>query len=156
MVLCNEIGGTPMLQARINELNSGIINIMGDTVYTLGFFNAHLLHSYETKGMKNWYSIGRYKYEDIEFHSIKSEAVFVLQENGREVARYQFLPILRDKAIYINDKRKKASLTFEIRKSAYSSHYNFKTETQSLLLFESTAEIKKHMFQTYGYALGID
>ena len=144
-----------MLQARINELNSGIINVVGDAVHTLGFMNADRLHSYETMGLKNWYSVGRYQYENIDFHSTKSEAVFVLQENGQEVARYQFLPILRDTVSYINVKRKKATLTFEIRKNTYSSHYNFKTETQSLL-FGSIAEIKKHMFQTYGYTLSID
>ena len=96
--------------------------------------------------MKNWYSMGRYKYENIEFHSIKSGAVFVLQENGKEVARYQFLPILRDTASYINEKRKKTTFTFEIRKDTYSTHYNFKAEKQSLL-FGSITEIKKHIFK---------
>ncbi|QUW22479.1 hypothetical protein JSQ81_02510 [Sporosarcina sp. Marseille-Q4063] len=144
-----------MLQARINELNSGIINIVGDTVMTLGFLNADRLYSYETNGIKNWYSMGRYKYENIEFHSIKSGAIFVLQENGQEIARYQFLPILRDTASYLNEKRKKTTLAFEIRKDTYSTHYNFKTEKQSLL-FGSIVEITKHMIQTYDYTLNID
>lgn len=144
-----------MIQARINELNSGIINVVGDIVRTLGFMNADRLHSYESKGMKNWYSIGLYKNEDFEFHSIKSGALFVLQDNGQEVARYQFLTKLSDKASYINDKQKKVTLTFEIRKSTYSPHYNFRTEKYSLL-FENIVEIKKYMFQTYSYALIID
>ena len=47
-----------MLQDRINEMDSAIVNFVGDWVYTLGFYNTDRLNSYLEEGKRNWSSTG--------------------------------------------------------------------------------------------------
>ena len=144
-----------MLQAWVNELNSGIIIVKGEYVYILGFFNTDRLHFYETIGKDNSCSKSRYKYKKIEFHDIKSGATIVLEEDGKEMGRYQFLSILRDTLNYVDENDEARAMTFEIRKSTYSSHYNFRAKSQSLL-FEDILAVSSFLLETYNYKLDIE
>ncbi len=80
--------GIVILQDRINELESVIVNIVGDWVYTLGFYNTERLKSYLEKGERNWSSTGRYPLEELAFYNIKTNATFSLKQDGREVVRF--------------------------------------------------------------------
>ena len=144
-----------MLQTWVNELNSGIINVKGKYVYILGFFNTDRLHFYETSGKDNSCSKSRYKYEEIEFHDIKSGATIVLEEDGKEMGRYQFLSILRDTLNYVDENDEARTMTFEIRKSTHSSHYNFRAKSQALL-FEDILAVSNYLLETYNYKLDIE
>ncbi|PIC56569.1 hypothetical protein CSV80_12460 [Sporosarcina sp. P12(2017)] len=144
-----------MLQTRINDLNSGIVNITGNKVRLTGFHNSNRLQAYETKKLDNWSSKGLYDVEEIVFNNLKSEALIVVQNNGREFARYQFEIILRDTVEGTNDKMKKTISAFEIRKSRYTSHYNFRMK-DTRLLFNTLHEITEYMMQTFNYQLNIE
>lgn len=112
-----------MLQNRINELNSGILNIKEGHVHITGFMSEKMLDSYLTKGARNWSSIGLYDEEEIEFHNIKDNAMFIVKKDGKEIGKYQYKPIHK-RTIEFKKDGKKVSRTVAIRKSVYSDHYH--------------------------------
>ena len=101
------------------------------------------------------FSKSRYKYKKIEFHDIKSGATIVLEEDGKEMGRYQFLSILRDTLNYVDENDEARTMMFEIRKDTYSSHYNFRAKSQSLL-FENILAVSNYLLETYNYKLDIE
>lgn len=144
-----------MLQTRINELDSAIINVVGDLVYTLGFYNTKMLNSYLTMALKNWSSMGRYPYEELVFHNIKTNATFILQENGIEVARYQYFNVKSGVIEYSSERNKsgKATSVYEIRKEQYSSKWNLRLMNESYE-FHEWEEMRSYLLATYNYDIG--
>ncbi|MGJ7922202.1 hypothetical protein [Neobacillus sp. LXY-4] len=139
-----------MLQNRINELKSGIVNIVDDKVQVWGFTREEMLLSHLEKEIGNWYSQGLYDFQSLEFHNIQDNALFIVRENGEEINRYQYKPVLRDLVKFKDEKGNNASLTFKIRKSTYSDHYHFLTEHTSLL-FENKSELDQYLLDKYNY-----
>lgn len=144
-----------MLQDRINELDSAIVNIVGGWVYTIGFYNAERLNSYLEEGKKNWSSTGRYLLEELTFHNIKTNATIILQQDGGEVARYQYINVENGTLVYDNEQNKsgKATAIYEIRKEVYSSTWNLMFADKSLV-FETWEDMKKYVLTTYKYDIG--
>lgn len=114
-----------MLQDRVNELGSGILDIKNNRVYITGFMSEKMLQLYLTKEAKNWSSQGLYDNEDLEFHNITDDALIIVQENGKEVNRHQYKREAKETFEFKNHEGKKVSRTVIIRKSVYSNHYHF-------------------------------
>lgn len=144
-----------MLQTRINELDSAIVNIVGDLVYTRGFYNTKMLNSYLTKALKNWSSMGRYPYEELVFHSIKTNATIILQENGVEIDRYQYVHVKSGVMEYSKESNKsgKAAAVYEIRKEKYSSKWNLRLLNKSYV-FNEWEEMRSYLLKTYNSDIG--
>ncbi|CAM4388591.1 hypothetical protein BAMA_10620 [Bacillus manliponensis] len=114
-----------MLQDRVNELNSGILDIVGEKVRVTGFTREEILQSFLNTGIKAWSFIGLYDVQDLEFHNIKDDALIVVRKNGKELNRYQFKNVTKNTVQFKDVKGKNVSRTFIIRKSIYSDHYHF-------------------------------
>ncbi|WP_300383520.1 hypothetical protein [Clostridium sp.] len=144
-----------MLQDRINELDSAIVNVVGEWVYTIGFYSTERLHSYLEKGKKNWSSIGKYPLEELSFHDIKTNATVILQHDSEEVTRYQYVKIKNGVLSYENVQNKsgKATGVYEIRKEVYFSTWNIRFANNSLV-FETWEDMRNHVFTRYKYDIG--
>jgi len=138
-----------VLQDRLNELKSAILNIKGNKVYVMGFMSEDMLQLHLTKGSKNWSSMGLYDDEDIEFHNIKNHALFIVKKNGVEIDRYQYKPIFRDTIQFKDENGKILSITINIRKSQYSPHYHLSTTKESML-FCNKGVLDRHLLEKYG------
>ena len=140
-----------MLQNRINELNSAILDIENEKVYVTGFTREEMLQRYLKSGNECFSSKGLYDYCDLNFQDIKSDALFIVRKGGEEIGKYQYKPVLKDLVKFKenkNGKEKLVSLTFTIRKSVYSDHYHFLTENTSLL-FENKKELDKYLLEKF-------
>lgn len=144
-----------MLQDRINEMDSAIVNFVGDWVYTLGFYNTDRLNSYLEEGKRNWSSTGRYPFKEIEFHNIKTNATIMVQQDGKEITRYRYIKVKNGVLVYGNEQNKsgKATALYEIRKEVYSSTWNIRFADYSLV-FETWNDMQKHVLTTYKYGIG--
>lgn len=129
-----------MLQNRVNELNSGILEIEGHKVNVLGFTREEMVLAYLNEGLKCWSSHGLYELQDLDFHNIKSGALIVVHKDGQEIGRYQYKPVHQDTIKTRDDKGKPVSVTYKIRKSSYNNNYHFLTDKTSLL-FESKQKL---------------
>ncbi len=147
--------GIEMLQERINELDSAILNVVGNWVYTLGFYNTERLNSYLEKGKKNWSSTGRYPIEEFAFDNIKTNATIILQHDGGEVARYQYINVKNGVLVYDNVQNKSGKTTgvYEIRKEVYFSTWNLRFADNSLV-FESWRDMQNYVLTTFKYDIG--
>ena len=137
-----------MLQDRVNELKSGILDILEDKMYITGFTREEMLESHLAKGIENWSSKGLYDYQDLKFHNIKNNALLILRKDRKEIKRYQYKPIYRDTIQFKDTEGKMISITFTIRKSSYSDHYHFLAEKISLL-FNNKYELDVYLMEQY-------
>lgn len=144
-----------MLQDRINELDSAIVNVVGDLVNTVGFYNTDRLMSYLEEGKKNWSSIGRYPLEELVFHNIKTNATFILQHDGVEITRYKYIKVKNGSLMYENKQNKsgKATAVYEIRKEVYSSTWNLRFADKSQV-FQTWDNMRIQVLSEYKYDIG--
>ncbi|MGG0482449.1 hypothetical protein ABEY65_03535 [Priestia aryabhattai] len=137
-----------MLQLRVNELDSGILDLLGDRIYITGFTREEMLESHLTKGIENWSSKGLYDYQDLEFYNLKNNALLIVRKDKKEINRYQYKPVYRDTIQFKDEQGKMVSITFTIRKSSFSDHYHFLTEKTSLL-FNNKDELDVYLIEKY-------
>lgn len=137
-----------MLQDRINELNSGILDIEENKIYITGFMNEKMMQLHLNEDSNNWSSKGLYDNEKIDFYNIKDNAFFIVRENGTETNRYQYKSILKDTFQFKDENGKSFSLTINIRKSQYGSEYHLLTTKESLL-FDSKNDLDNHLLKKY-------
>ena len=144
-----------MLQERINELDSAIINIKGNLVYTIGFYNTNMLNLFLNEGKKNWSSTGRYDFEEITFHNIKTDATFILQKDDIEIAQYRYKVVKTGTLVYENEQNKsgKATSIYEIRKELYSTTWNLRIADSSLV-FETWEDMRNYILTEYQSDIG--
>jgi len=138
-----------VLQDRINELDSAILDIKGNKVNITGFMSEEMLQLHLTEGSKNWSSMGLYDDEDLEFHNIKNNALFIVNKNGAKARRYQYKPVYREMLQFKDEDGKSLSLTINIRKSQYSALYHLSTTKESLL-FSCKDDLDSHLLEKYG------
>jgi DNA polymerase III subunit epsilon len=146
-----------MLQERINELKSAILEIEGDKVYVTGFTREEMLQRHLDNGSQCFSSKGIYNYQDLHFYNIQNHALIIVMKDGKELGRYQYKPVIKDTIRFkeFNDGEEKVlSLTFTIRKSTYSDHYHFVTEKSSLL-FDNKDELNRYLLEKYGIHLNL-
>ncbi|MGJ9460465.1 hypothetical protein [Oceanobacillus sp. CF4.6] len=140
-----------MLQQRVNELNSAILNIVKDKVHITGFMREEMLLLHLNKGSKCWSSLGVYDYQELDFYNIKSDSLIIVQKDELEINRYQYKRIYKDTLQYKDAEGKVFSLTFTIRKSSYSKHYHLLTEKTSLL-FDNNYDIDRYLLDEFDVA----
>jgi hypothetical protein len=141
-----------MLQERINELKSAILEFEGDKVYVTGFTREEMLQRHLDNGSQCFSSKGIYFYQDLHFYNIQNHALIIVMKDAKELSRHQYKPVMKDTIQFKEFKdgeEKLLSLTFTIRKSTYSDHYHFVTEKSSLL-FENKDELDRFLLEKYG------
>lgn len=134
-----------LLQNRINELYSAIINFVDNKVYITGFYNAKMLECYLNTQKDNHQSKGIYDRENIDFSEVQNNALFVIQENGIEIKRIQYQQIFKDTLKSANSIQK---LVVIIRKDKYSNQYVL-TSDKSSILFENETELNQFLNDNY-------
>ncbi|WP_163582095.1 hypothetical protein [Gracilibacillus saliphilus] len=139
-----------MLQERVNQLKSAILEIDDKKVHVWGFLREDMLLLHLDKGLKCWSSQGLYEYQDLEFHNCKNNALFIIKKEGKEISRHQYKSVYKDTVKMKNEHGKTTSLTFTIRKSSYSAHYHFNSEKDSIL-FENKEKLDQYLLDKYSY-----
>ncbi len=119
---------TTILQERINELYSGIIEINDQHISLIGFYNSERLLSHLSDGKLNYSSMGLYDIQPIKYDSIKTNALFILRENGIEIKKYQFKNVLKQQFSF---KNKKGKVLVTIRKNIHGEEYSLLTEKKN-------------------------
>ncbi|KYG92334.1 hypothetical protein A0U40_05165 [[Bacillus] sp. KCTC 13219] len=142
---------TNLLQNRINELDSAILNFVGNKVHITGFYNAQRLESYLIEGKDNHKSKGLYNREYITFTSVKDNSLFVVQENGIEQYRVQYQRIFKET---LKLKTSNAQEMVSIHKDIYSNQFVHKTE-KTTTSFENRNELNNFLLDKYQTELTI-
>lgn len=117
-----------MVQNRINELSSAIIEYKDNSIFISGFYNADRLNSHLNKGVNNFSSKGIYPLQKFNFDTIQTNALFIVKKKGMPIEKYQYYLIYKGSHKTLK-KVHKTILT--IRKSVFSSHYSILTEENS-------------------------
>lgn len=140
-----------LLQERINELDSAIINAVGSKIHIIGFYNEERLMSHLTKGMDNWRSKGMYDKGDISFSDIKSNALFVLIQDEKVIEKHKFTVYKR---ATVQRKSEPGPIILTIRK------HEFTEQWQIIVLnivhnFSSKEEMEIHLINNYRFEFEI-
>lgn len=117
-----------MVQNRINELSSGIIEYKDNSIFITGFYNADCLNSHLNKGVNNFSSKGMYPVQEFNFNTIQTNALFIVKKKDASIEKHQYRLIYKGSHSSLN-KIHKTVLT--IRKSVFSSHYSILTDANS-------------------------
>lgn len=125
-----------MLQSRINELYSAIIDLKEKETHVTGFYNADRLTSHLESGISNFSSKGIYPKEPINFNNIQTNALFIVKKHNEVIEKHQFKLIYKQLSQPLDRPNK---IILSIRKDIFSNAYNVKTESNSDLVigFES-------------------
>lgn len=111
-----------VLQERIEELGSGILNYKDDKVYITGFYNSARLLDW-LNGFDCWQSKGIYDKRELNFSRIKDNALFIVREYDIEVKRFQYVPFFKG-SVQFNSADKTIKRIFTLRKCRFSGQYN--------------------------------
>lgn len=144
-----------LLQERVNEMESAILDILSDKIYITGFTREEMLERYLITGSQCFSSKELYSYQDLVFHNIQNNALVIVRKDGQELSRHQFKPIHKDTIQYknyIDGVAKIFSTTFTIRRSVYSNSYHFLTEKLSEL-FDCLEDLKLYLKENFGFDL---
>jgi len=148
-------GGMKMLlQERIEELNSGIINILNNKIEVTGFMSEERLLDYYERGYDCRFSVGLYPKEEFDIAYVKDNALFIIQENGKEIKRYKFIPIKKDTVNYKDIDGKTKSKIFTIRQCIYSNQYNYRDNEKSII-FATRSDLESYFINQYGVILNL-
>lgn len=138
------------LQERIEEMDSGIINVKSSLIELTGFTCPDRLHDYYVNKSNCWFSTVVSKIEDYNIACIKDNALFVILDNDIEIKSYQFIPVERKTIKYKSDTTKSliADKTYSIRKCSQTGLFNYK-DTERSLLFDTYDEVVDFIGETY-------
>lgn len=134
-----------LLQNRINELNSAIINFIEKKVHITGFYNAKMLLAHLNEGKDNHQSKGIYDKEEFDLFSTINNALFIIQENGIERKRIQFVQIYKE-TLKLNGSSKQEMVT--IRKDVFNEQYVLRTE-KSVFSFYDIYTLNSYIEEKY-------
>lgn len=137
--------GVYMFQKRLNELNSGIIDIRDDKIFVTGFYNADRLNSYLNLQIDNHSSKGVYPKIEFNFNNIKDDALFIVQENGVEKEKVQ-LKVISKQLMQPLGRNNKIIVT--LRQNPFNHKFNLIADSSSLI-FDSIEELKSHIQDYY-------
>jgi len=114
-----------LLQKRIEELGSAILNFTGNKVYIIGFYNSARLIDY-LHGTNCWQSKGFYDAEEIDCSRAQDDSLIIIMRDNKEIERYQYQPFLRGVVKYRNrdNNRKTTRRIFTLRKCIHTKQYN--------------------------------
>ncbi|MEV9639155.1 hypothetical protein ABZ756_00495 [Mammaliicoccus sciuri] len=134
-----------LLQNRINELNCAIINFTDKKVRVTGFYNEKMLNFHLEQNKNNYLSIGLYEYNDVTFSNIKSDALFLIQNNGLTVEKHKFVVLFRGAVQRLQNK---GLLVITIRKNKFADQWQVITENK-VFEFSMKEELEDHLQENY-------
>lgn len=134
-----------MFQERLNELNSGIIDIREDKIFVTGFYNADRLTSHLHKEIDNHSSKGVYPKSNFAFNNVRDGALFIVQENGIEKEKVQFNVISKELMQPLNRNNK---IIVTLRQNPNNNKLNLIADSNSLI-FNSVEELESHIHHFY-------
>lgn len=143
-----------MIQERIKELGSAILNIKNQEIHLTGFMSEERLFDYLVKNKDCRFSEGLYKKKDFDISYIRDNALFIILEDDIEICRYRFDVLKIDTVKYKGEDNKPKSKVFTIRHCKFSNKYNYKDIDKSLL-FNSKTDLLFYFFDTYGKSLDL-
>lgn len=157
-----------MLQERIEELGSAILDYKSNNIVNvIGFMSADRLYDYIERGLDCHFSKGIYKLEPLNLGKIKNDALFIINENGNEINRYQFVVLKKDIIKFKDTNKKIRTKTYIIRKCKYTNIYNLihretitvdgkKEIEEENKLFSNINELKKYFFESFAHKLDLE
>lgn len=134
-----------LLQARINELNSAILNFSNDKVYITGFYSPEMLLLHVNEGRDNHQSKGVYDRSNVNFWNVQNNALFIIQEDGIEKERIQYKRIFKDTLKPIDKKQK---IMVSIYENIFSSERVIRTEKRTLS-FPNSEKMLNYLNENY-------
>ncbi len=142
-----------LLQERIEELNSGIIDTYKNKIKLTGFLSEERLLDYYNKRLDCRFSVGIYAKENFDIAYVKDNALFIILKEGQEASRYKFTPIKRETINYkdVGDNKAKSKIV-TIRQCCYTNKYNYVDTTKSIL-FNTELELMNYCKNEYNYKL---
>lgn len=125
-----------MLEERLSELGSAIINYADrEFIELVGFYSPEML-LFENETLDNKLSYGKYPFEDINYAKIKDDFILVIKENNKEVIRYKFKTLEKMELTFKDKKENIKSKIFRIRICEFNNLYNYIDSDSSILLKE--------------------
>lgn len=144
-----------LLQESIQELGSGIIDILDNKIRLTGFMSSERLVDYYLYDHDCRFSVGVYPKEKFDIAYIRDNALFIILENGVEITRYQFIPIDKYKKYDLKYKdidNKPKSKVITIRRCSYTSKYNY-VDTLESIIFDTMEELMTYLKKEYDHDL---
>ena len=141
-----------LLQERIEELNSVIIDIYENKIKLTGFLSEERLLDFYERGSDCRFSIGLYPKEDFDIAYTKDNSLIIIMDQGNEIQRYKFVPIKKYTINYKDIDNKNKSRVITIRQCYYTKKYNYR-DTEKSILFDSETELKSFCKDEYNYDL---
>lgn len=154
-----------MLQERIAELGSGILQYKENKVHLIGFMSSERLDDYYNKNIDCHFSNGIYEEQELNWGKIQDGALFIiLNDNNELICKYQFEVLNKNTIKYKDKENNNRSKTYCIRKCKYTGFYNFiaretivvdgkKTSSEDNRLFDTIVELKEFFNETFGSEL---
>lgn len=136
-----------LLQVRINELDSAIINIVQNKIHITGFFNEERLMSHLEKGKDNWRSKGIYDKDEISFSNVKNNALFIVMEDDKILEKHKFTVYKRET---VQRKSEPGPLILMIRQHEFTEHWQVHVLKQTYD-FSSKQEMEEYLKSNYLY-----
>lgn len=138
------------LQDRIEELQSGILEIDGNKVNMTGYYSKDRLLDYLDKGLDAYFSKGVYDYEKLDFGKVKNNTLFIIYKDGKEIARYEFQGIKKGTFDYDekNNVNGKGTKTYLIRYCKWSKMYNY-IDNETNITFSNKIDLVNFLLEKY-------
>ncbi|MGG7058417.1 hypothetical protein ACQPUZ_08985 [Clostridium tertium] len=143
-----------ILQERIEELGSGILEIKNNKIHLTGFMCKERLDDYFSKNINCIYSYGIYDDEKLDFFKIKDNALFLVTENNEIKNKYLFTLIYKGSFKFKTIDNTVTTRVFKVRFEEFSNKYNLIIEKKSLL-FDKIEAVKNYLEDNYKYSLNI-
>lgn len=141
------------LQERLIDLNSGIIDKRDNKIFVTGFMSPERLLDFLSTREDCRFSVGVYDIEDYDIAYVKDNSLFVIKENGKEIERYNFVPIFKDVAKF-KHKNDSKTKTFRIRKCLITNKYCY-SDMEVSKVFDDITSVKAYLLNEYSYLLEI-
>lgn len=141
-----------ILQERIEELGSGILERKNNKVHLTGFMSKDRLDDYLTKNINCIFSYGIYNYETLDFSKIKDDSLFLFIENNEVKSKYSFTLIYKGSFKFKTIDNTIKTRVFKVRIEEFSNKYNLIIEKNSFL-FDNIESLKAYLKTKYNYSL---
>lgn len=139
------------LQEMFSEFGCTVLNYSNVKILVSYFFNEEMYNKF-LEGIDCVQGQGiRDVKEELDFSRLPTGALVVVQREGAEITRYQYLTLLKA-TIDFKDKisGKKRGLTFQIRKQRYGPGYNLLLTSGESNNFDSLRKVKQHLSSEFG------
>jgi DNA polymerase-3 subunit epsilon len=139
-----------LIQERIAELDSGIINILDNEIEIRGFMSPERLYDY-LNGIDCFYSFGVYPKDAFDESVIKDNALYIVRKNDVEISRWQYQKVFEGNVLLkINGKL--LNRVIKVRKSRYDKNYQFISNEENRI-FSCVEDMNQFILDSYDFKL---